>query len=102
MAFYENEVPNYLYFTDKDGNKTETLQGLLNGRMIDTEIHLYKYEDLRNIIIFPDVTFGGIFPDMTEDIFWNDFVKAIIGEDDDEDDWEDWEDWEEENILEEL
>ena len=102
VAFYENEVPNYLYFTDKDGNKTETLQGLLNGRMIDTEIHLYKYEDLRNIIIFPDVTFGGIFPDMTEDIFWNDFVKAIIGEDDDEDDWEDWEDWEEENILEEL
>ena len=95
VAFYENEVPNYGYFTDKNGNKTETIQGLINGKMVDTEIEPYKYEDLRNIIIFPDVTFGGIFPDMTEDIFWNDFIKAIIDEDDEEDDWEDWddEDW---------
>ena len=100
VAYYENEVPNFGYFTDKDGKKTETIQGLINGKMVDSEIEPYKYEDLRKIIIFPDVTFGGIFPDMTEDIFWDDFVKAIIGEDDDDwDDEDEWEDWEEENEI---
>lgn len=94
VAFYENEVPNFGYFTDKDGKKTETIQGLLNGKMVDTEIEKYKFEDLRNIIIFPDVTFGGIFPNMTEDIFWNEFVKSIIDDDFDEyyEDEEDWDD----------
>ncbi|MBR4347463.1 MAG: hypothetical protein IKP90_00765 [Fibrobacter sp.] len=92
VAYYENEVPNYGYFTDKDGKKTATIQELVNGKMVDTEIEPYKYEDLRKFIIFPDITFGGIFPDMTVDAFWDDILPAIFG-DDDEEDWdEDWDD----------
>ena len=94
VAFYENEVPNYGYFTDKDGKKTVTIQELVNGKMVDSEIEPYTFEDLRKFIIFPDITFGGIFPDMTEDIFWDDFIKSLIEEDDD-DDWED--DWDDED-----
>ena len=105
VAYRENEVPNYGYFTDKNGKKTVTLQELVNGKMVDSKVESYKYEDLRNIIFFPDVTFGGIFPDMTEDIFWDEFVKSIIDDDDDyddEDDWEDEGDWEDWDDLEEL
>ena len=94
VAFYENEVPNFGYFTDKDGNKTETIQGLLNGKLVDSEIEKYTFEDLRKIIIFPDVTFGGIFPDMTVDSFWDEFIKAAIDDDFDEY-YEDEEDWDE-------
>lgn len=95
VAFYENEVPNFGYFTDKDGNKTETIQGLLNGKIVDSEIEKYTFEDLRKLIIFPDVTFGGIFPDMTVDSFWDEFIKAAIDDDFDEY-YEDEEDWDEE------
>lgn len=97
VAYYENEVPNYGYFTDKSGKKTATIQELVNGKMVDTEIEKYRYEDLRNIIIFPDITFGGIFPDMTVDAFWDEILPAIFEDDDDEywddDEWdEDWDD----------
>ena len=94
VAFYENEVPNFGYFTDKDGNKTETIQGLLNGKMVDSEIEKYTFEDLRKLIIFPDVTFGGVFPDMTVDSFWDEFIKGAIDDDFDEY-YEDEEDWDE-------
>ena len=100
VAFEENEVPNFGYFTDKDGNKTVTIQELINGKMVDSEIEAYKYEDFRKIIIFPDITFGGIFPDMTEDIFWDDIIPSIFGDNeeedwDDEDDWDELEEWDE-------
>lgn len=106
VAFYENEVANYGYFTDKNGNKTATIQELVNGKMVDSEIEPYKYEDLRKFIIFPDITFGGIFPEMTEDLFWDEILPAVFGDGDDEgetwedeEDWDDWEDWDD---LEEL
>ena len=98
VAFRENEVPNYGYFTDKSGKKTITIQELINGKMVGSEVESYKYEDLRKLIIFPDITFGGVFPGMTEDIFWDEILPAVF-EDDDEDDWddEDWdEDWDDE------
>ena len=98
VAFYENEVPNFGYFTDKDGNKTETIQGLLNGKMVNSEIEQYSFEDLRKLVIFPDVTFGGVFPDMTEDFFWDEFIKSAIDDDFDEY-YEDEEDWDEEEIV---
>jgi hypothetical protein len=89
VAYRENEVPNILYLTDAKGNKTVTIQELVNGKLdANGELSSYTYEDLRNIIIFPDVTFGGVFPDMTVDFFWDEFLPALMNGDDDEDD--DW------------
>ena len=89
VAYRENEVPNILYFTDAKGNKTVTLQELVNGKLdADGELSSYSYEDLRNIIILPDVTFGGVFPDMTVDFFWDEFLPALMEDEEEEDDWD--------------
>ena len=78
-----------MYFTDAKGNKTVTLQELVNGKLdADGELSSYSYEDLRNIIILPDVTFGGVFPDMTVDFFWDEFLPALMEDDEEEDDWD--------------
>ena len=91
IAYRENEVPNILYFTDAKGKKTITIQELVNGKIVDGEVQSYKFEDLRSLIYFPDITLGGVFPNMTEEILWNDIVPAIFGDDDD-DDYEEYED----------
>ena len=93
IAYRENEVPNILYFTDAKGKKTITIQELVNGKIVDGEAQSYKFEDLRSLIYFPDITLGGVFPNMTEEILWNDIVPAIFGDDDD-DDYEDYEEYE--------
>ena len=68
-AFEENSTPNILYFTDAKGKKTISLQELVNNS--------YENSELRNYLIFPDVTFGGVLMDMTLDRFWNEYVPAL-------------------------
>lgn len=96
-AYIENEVPNILYFTDKNGNKTYSLQDVVNGVEDDGERRNYTLDELSKIIIFPDITFGGVLPEMTVEKFWNDFLPAIFDDDDDyyaepeswdDDDWD--------------
>ena len=96
-AYIENEVPNILYFTDKNGNKTYSLQDVVNGVEDDGERRNYTLDELSKIIIFPDITFGGVLPEMTVETFWNDFLPAIFDDDDDyyaepeswdDDDWD--------------
>ena len=71
------------------GNKTVSLQELVNGKLdADGELSSYSYEDLRNIIILPDVTFGGVFPDMTVDFFWDEFLPALMEDEEEDDDWD--------------
>lgn len=82
-AYIENEVPNILYFTDKNGNKTYSLQDIVNGVDDDGDRRSYTLDELSKIIIFPDITFGGVLPDMTVEMFWNEFLPAIIDDDDD-------------------
>lgn len=87
VAYMENEVPNILYFTDASGKKTATIQELVNGKLEGERAVPYKVEELRSFIIFPDITFGGVFPDMTEDILWGEIIPEIAGENDDEGDY---------------
>ena len=89
VAYRENEVPNIMYFTNAKGKKTVSIQELVNGKVdADGEIVPYSYEELRELIVLPDVTFGGVFPDMTVDFFWDEFIPAFMNDDDeDDDDW---------------
>ena len=88
IAYHENEIPNILYFTDAKGNKTISLQQLINGREgQDGDIEPYTREEIQNLIVFPDITFGGTFPDLTVDMFWNEILPAIMEDDDDDDDY---------------
>ena len=90
IAYQENEVPNILYFTDAKGKKTVSLQELINGKVgNDGDITSYTKEDIKKLIVFPDLTFGGTFPDMTADLFWDEILPAIMDSDDDDDD-EEW------------
>ena len=50
-----------LYFTDAAGNQTLTIQDLND---------LEEPSDLKGRLLFPDPTFGGIFPGQTNDSFW--------------------------------
>ena len=88
VAYRENEIPNILYFTDAKGNKTLTIQELINGKMVGDRVESYTAEDLRSLIVFPDITFGGVFPDMTEALFWDEIIPALDDDDYDDDDWE--------------
>ena len=78
-----------MYFTNAKGKKTVSIQELVNGKVdADGEIIPYSYEELRELIVLPDVTFGGVFPDMTVDFFWDEFIPAFMNNDDeDDDDW---------------
>lgn len=68
--------PNMFYFTDAKGNKTASVIELDNFDSV---------EELKQVIIFPDVTFGGVFPKMTTDELW-DWVGAFMEDDDYDDD----------------
>lgn len=83
----QNTVENYFYFTDADGKKTLSLQALENGYVDGEYLRDYTIRDLSKYIFFPDVTFGGVFPGMTKDKFWD--ILATEFEDDDRED-EDW------------
>lgn len=63
-------APNPFYFTDASGNKTISYQALENGKNVDGDFEDYKLDDLENLIFFPDITFGGVLPEMTAPAFW--------------------------------
>ena len=83
---YQHSVENFFYFTDASGKKTLSLQGLENGYLEGNVVKDYSVRDLSKYIYFPDYTFGGVFPGMTADKFWN--IIATESEEDD-DDWDD-------------
>ena len=99
VAYRENEVPNILYFTDKNGKKTVSIQELVNGKLVEGKPVSYTAEDIRSLIFFPDITVGGVFPDMTEERLWDEIIPALSENDDDddwdEDDWPEYEEWDE-------
>jgi len=87
VAYNENEVPNILYFTDAKGNKTVTLQALINGKLEGEEPEPYSLDEIKSFIVFPDITFGGVFPEMTSDFFWDELVPALMDDDEEEEDY---------------
>jgi hypothetical protein len=82
---YDEYIPNVFYFTDPAGNKTISIQGLLNGKVSEEMIakaietnrkakfYNYTLDEMQNLIFFPDITVGGVFPGMTEARFWEIF-----------------------------
>lgn len=85
---YDEVTPNFLYFTDKSGKKTITIQGLANGKVTDNGWKPYTINDFKKFIFFPDPTFGGVFPGMTNDLLW-DWVKYFKDLDEESDDYYD-------------
>ena len=45
----------------------------------------YTLDDMKNLIFFPDVTFGGVFPGMTANQFWE--ILKTESRNDDAYDW---------------
>ena len=94
---YDDFVQNAFYFTDPMGNKTISLQALENGKVDEAELAYaiennrrpnskdYTLDDMKNLIFFPDVTFGGVFPGMTANQFWQ--VLKTESRNDDAYDW---------------
>lgn len=68
-------TPNFFEFTDKNGNKTLSYREFLTGVKYEDEYgglyRGYKASELKSLVIFPDVTFGGVLPNMTTDKFWD-------------------------------
>ena len=73
LPYYEFEDTSDLstfYFTDENMKRTASLESFANDRLD------FK-RDGRSYIVFPDPSFGGIFPEFkTQDDFW-DFVESI-------------------------
>ena len=94
---YDDYEQNAFYFTDPAGNKTISLQGLENGKVTEAELAYaiennkrptpkdYTLDDMKNLIFFPDVTFGGVFPGMTANQFWE--ILKTESRNDDAYDW---------------
>lgn len=59
----ETVVPNVMNFTDRNGNVTVGVSKVIAEG--------YGPRELAGKIIFPDYTFGGVFPNMTERSFWD-------------------------------
>ena len=80
---YRELVPNVFYFTDAAGNKTVSLQALANGKLdpITQRTKGYSLNEIKNFIIFPDASFGGILPGMTNERLWN-IIETEISNDD--------------------
>lgn len=69
-------VPNLFNFTDKDGKVTLSFADIVMGKV--------EPEDLKDLVSFPDYTFGGMLVGMTEEQFWKNFEKLFIYEDEEE------------------
>lgn len=85
---------NYVTFTDASGKKTISWQSLQTGHIVNDHVEDYKIDDLKNLIIFPDITFGGVLPGMTVEKFWE-MIKTESRDDDEgeapyyyEDEWD--------------
>ena len=82
---YQYTTENFFYFTDASGNKTISIQGLDNGYLEGgVLIKDYTARDLSKFIFFPDYTFGGVFPGMTAEKFWNIIITETEEDDDEE------------------
>jgi hypothetical protein len=89
-AEYQNfnvTIPDVLIFTDKQGN--ETIHAYKLALPKNEAGDSWTISDMKDLIIFPDPTFHGIFPDMTQDSIWNlietlySFGKSMDNEDED-------------------
>ena len=81
---YRKRVSNVFYFTDARGNKTISLQGLANGKVNPQTqwTQAYSLDEIKKFIIFPDASFGGILPGMTNEKLWN-IIETEIAYDED-------------------
>lgn len=93
---------NYVNFTDASGKKTISWQSLTSGHIVNGKVKDYKIDDLKKLIIFPDITFGGVLPGMTVEKFWE-ILKTESRYDDEgeepyfyDDEWDDY-DWDDED-----
>lgn len=74
-------IPNIMSFTDKDGNITFSFSEFMSGKTTIDEYGEYDYtswtiEDFKTRIIFPDPTFNGVFPNMTQENIWDLFLAT--------------------------
>ena len=76
---YRTRVANAFYFTDASGKKTLSLQGLLNGKADEfmQRSQPYTLSEIKKLVIFPDASFGGILPGMTNEKLW-DIIETEI------------------------
>lgn len=99
-------IENYFTFTNASGKKTISWQSLETGHIVNNHVEDYKIDDLKSLIIFPDITFGGILPGMTVEKFWE-ILKTETRDDDEgdapyiessnwDDSWDDY-DWDDED-----
>lgn len=65
---YTNVNLDILVFTDKSGNETIHSYKLLNGKADGSD---WTAAELAGYVIFPDPTFNGVFPGMTQTQLWN-------------------------------
>ncbi len=65
---YTNVNLDILVFTDKSGNETIHSYKLLNGKADGSD---WTAAELASYVIFPDPTFNGVFPGMTQTQLWN-------------------------------
>ena len=65
---YKNVVSDVLVFTDKSGNETIHAYKLLNDK---ADGSVWTAAELASYVIFPDPTFNGVFPGMTQTQLWN-------------------------------
>lgn len=81
LAHSEGAIfPNFVNFTDKNGKVTAKFTDFVQENI--------GPDDLKSVVVFPDYTFGGMFPEMTESKFWE-FVDTYIFEIDEDEDFED-------------
>ncbi len=68
-------IANIFNLTDKSGKVTVSYRDLATGHVYeDDDYHYhesYTTKELRDLIVFPDITFGGVFPEMTSEKFWD-------------------------------
>lgn len=65
---YTDNTPDFLIFTDAAGNETIHAYKLQNGKADGSD---WTAAELASYIIFPDPTFSGVFPGMTQTKFWD-------------------------------
>lgn len=70
-------IPNVFNFTDKKGKVTASFTDIATGKV--------SMDELKDVVVFPDYTFGGMLVGMTESEFWSDFEKLFLNDDEEDD-----------------
>jgi len=82
-------LPNILIFTDAAGKETLPAYKLTLPKNEDGD--KWTISDMKEIIIFPDPTFNGVFPEIkTQDDIWNlieDIYNLVSSYEDEEDEY---------------